>query len=104
MRGSLTRLMARRQGKHVESPLSEKARLQTPAYSQGRQADPVVQRKLLNADELIQWAKAHGFETTQPAEELHTTVAYSKIPFDWSNLKPDTESPAAREAVPEPNE
>ncbi|MCV3804744.1 DUF1073 domain-containing protein [Pseudomonas aeruginosa] len=42
-----------------------------------------VSRKVLNAGAIIDWAKAQGFETTLPAEDLHVTVAYSKTPVDW---------------------
>jgi phage-related protein (TIGR01555 family) len=42
-----------------------------------------VSRKVLNAGAIIDWAKAQGFETTLPADDLHVTVAYSKTPVDW---------------------
>ncbi|MEH6676144.1 anti-CBASS protein Acb1 family protein [Phenylobacterium sp.] len=42
-----------------------------------------VQRKLLNASELIAWAKAQGFKTTTPAEDMHVTVAFSRVAVDW---------------------
>jgi hypothetical protein len=42
-----------------------------------------VQRKLLNADAVIAWAKSQGFETTLPAGEMHVTVLYSRTPVDW---------------------
>ncbi len=42
-----------------------------------------VQRKLLNADAFIEWAKGQGFATTVPADELHVTVAFSRNPVDW---------------------
>ncbi|WP_370599565.1 anti-CBASS protein Acb1 family protein [Pseudomonas nitroreducens] len=42
-----------------------------------------VSRKVLNASAIIDWAKAQGFESTLPAEDLHVTVAYSKTPVDW---------------------
>ncbi|MFG8133166.1 anti-CBASS protein Acb1 family protein [Pseudomonas aeruginosa] len=42
-----------------------------------------VSRKVLNAGAIIDWAKAQGFETTLPGEDLHVTVAYSKTPVDW---------------------
>lgn len=42
-----------------------------------------VQRKLLNAAEFIAWAKAQGFETTTPADDLHVTIAFSRRPVDW---------------------
>jgi phage-related protein (TIGR01555 family) len=41
-----------------------------------------VQRKLLNAGELIKWAKEQGFDTTIPAEDIHVTVLYSRQPVD----------------------
>ncbi|HBO2606443.1 TPA: DUF1073 domain-containing protein [Pseudomonas aeruginosa] len=42
-----------------------------------------VSRKVLNAGAIIDWAKAQGFDTTLPAEDLHVTVAYSKTQVDW---------------------
>jgi phage-related protein (TIGR01555 family) len=51
-----------------------------------RDADPrtlYVRRDVLNADEIIVWAKAQGFTTTLPADDMHVTVAFSKQPVDW---------------------
>lgn len=45
-----------------------------------------VQRKLLNAADLIAWAKAQGFETTLPASDMHVTVLYSRTPVDPMKL------------------
>lgn len=45
-----------------------------------------VSRKVENAAEIIAWAKAQGFETTQPADELHVTVAFSRTPIDWMKV------------------
>jgi len=42
-----------------------------------------VSRKLLNADEVIAWAKRQGFSVTCPAEDLHVTILYSKTAVDW---------------------
>lgn len=41
-----------------------------------------VQRKLLNAAELIAWAKGNGFDTTLPADDMHVTVLYSRAEVD----------------------
>lgn len=41
-----------------------------------------VQRKLLNAGDLIAWAKANGFASTLNASDLHVTVLYSRNPVD----------------------
>ena len=45
-----------------------------------------VSRPVENADEIIQWAKSVGFETTLPAEDMHVTICYSKEPVDWLAL------------------
>lgn len=41
-----------------------------------------VHRKLLNAADLIAWAKAQGLQSTLPAEDMHVTVLYSRQPVD----------------------
>lgn len=45
-----------------------------------------VQRKLLNAPDLIAWAKAQGFKSTTPADDLHVTIAFSRRPVDWMKV------------------
>jgi hypothetical protein len=47
-----------------------------------------VQRKVENAAELIAWAKAQGFATTVPPEEMHVTQCYSRAELDWMTLEP----------------
>ncbi len=42
-----------------------------------------VYRRLLNAAELLEWARAQGFRTALLPEELHVTVAYSRRPVNW---------------------
>jgi len=42
-----------------------------------------VSRKVENADEIIAWAKRQGFKTTLPADDLHVTVAFSRVAVDW---------------------
>jgi phage-related protein (TIGR01555 family) len=48
-----------------------------------------VRRDVVNASSIIAWAKAQGFETTLPAEELHVTIAYSRTPIDWMKVRED---------------
>lgn len=55
-------------------PTSLQKALEQPLY---------VCRKVLNAAEIIKWAKEQGFETTYPADEMHVTVAFSRAPVDW---------------------
>lgn len=45
-----------------------------------------VYRQLLNASDLIDWARSQGFATTMPADQLHVTVAYSKRPVNWFGM------------------
>lgn len=41
-----------------------------------------VQRKLLNAADLIKWAKAQGFTSTLPAGDMHVAVLFSRTAVD----------------------
>ena len=41
-----------------------------------------VQRKLLNADELVRWAEGQGFKTTLEPSDMHVTILYSRTPVD----------------------
>lgn len=42
-----------------------------------------VRRDVLNASEIIAWAKKQGFTTTLPADDMHVTIAFSRQPVDW---------------------
>lgn len=45
-----------------------------------------VRRDLLNADELVAWAKDEGLEVTVPANKMHVTIAFSRTPVDWIKM------------------
>lgn len=45
-----------------------------------------ISRPILNAEDIIAWAKSQGFKTTLPAEEMHVTVAYSTKAVDWREV------------------
>ena len=47
-----------------------------------------VYRPIRNPDDIISWAKSHGFEKTIPADDLHVTIAFSKSKLDWGYLEP----------------
>ncbi|WP_266032625.1 hypothetical protein [Brucella intermedia] len=53
-----------------------------------------VHRPLLNAVQLIAWARLNGFKTAVPPEEMHVTVCYSKTPIDWGD--PGFSTPGVR--------
>lgn len=42
-----------------------------------------VCRPVLNAADILAWAKAQGFASTLDADDLHVTVALSRTPVDW---------------------
>ncbi|MDZ7904611.1 MAG: DUF1073 domain-containing protein [Cypionkella sp.] len=42
-----------------------------------------IHRKVVNAGEIIEWAKSQGFKTTLPDDDLHVTIAFSRSPVDW---------------------
>jgi phage-related protein (TIGR01555 family) len=48
-----------------------------------------IERQLLNADEVIRWAKSQGLETTLAAEDMHVTIAFSRAPVDWFSVGTD---------------
>lgn len=45
-----------------------------------------VRRQLLNASDLLTWAREQGFDKLLPAEELHVTVTFSRVPVDWMKM------------------
>lgn len=45
-----------------------------------------VHRKLINADEVIAWARKQGFTGIEKASDLHVTVLYSKQAVDWFKM------------------
>lgn len=60
-----------------------------PAGQRATDAEPrtlYVRRNVVNAAEIIAWAKGQGFQTTLPAEDLHVTITYSRSPVDWMKM------------------
>lgn len=45
-----------------------------------------VSRKVLNAADIIKWAKSAGLSDLIPADELHVTLVYSETPLDWFKI------------------
>ncbi len=42
-----------------------------------------VRRQLINAAEVIAWAKGQGFTSTLAGDDMHATIVYSRSPVDW---------------------
>lgn len=58
-----------------------------------------VSRSVLNAREIIAWAKGQGFSSTVPAEDMHVTVAFSRAPVDWMRVGTEWPGPDGKGEV-----
>lgn len=77
-------------GQSVQGPLhvgrnlfGRKKKRPVPLMNKSEPKTLYVQRTLENASEVIAWAKAQGFKTTQLPGDMHVTLAYSKEPLVW---------------------
>jgi len=69
---------------HVPRPLTDAEREERKGKLKKMEPRPLyVRRDVLNAAELISWAKEQGFTTCLPPEQMHVTICYSKNPVDW---------------------
>jgi len=48
-----------------------------------------VCRPVVNAEEIIEWAKSQGFGKTLQPGDMHVTIAYSTAPMDWTQVRGD---------------
>ncbi len=46
-------------------------------------------RKVINAKQIMQWARGQGIEKMLAPDDLHVTVAFSKVPIDWTEIGED---------------
>ena len=60
-----------------------------PAFAAGDKSPLYVSRKLLNASDVLAWAKKVGFKNLQAADDLHVTVLFSRTPVDWFEMGTD---------------
>jgi hypothetical protein len=49
-------------------------------------------RKVINAKQIMQWAREQGIEKMLAPDDLHVTVAYSKTSIDWTEIGEDWHS------------
>ncbi|MGO0683489.1 anti-CBASS protein Acb1 family protein [Pseudomonas fulva] len=70
----------------------DEARMRNAPLNDAAPRPLYVQRKVTNGAEILAWAKAQGFESTVPADELHVTIAYSRQPLDWMKVGGDWSS------------
>jgi hypothetical protein len=69
--------------------MQQKADKPMPAAKSAPARTLYVHRPLTNAEPLIAWAKANGFSTTLPTDDMHATIAYSRAPVDWNSVPVD---------------
>ena len=73
---------------HYPKGRESKLRAMAEKFKAYKKADTVntlyVRRDILNGAQLVDWAKTNGFKTTLPADDMHVTVAFSKMPVDWA--------------------
>lgn len=55
-----------------------------------------VSRKVLNGQDLHDWAQRAGFKNVVPADKMHVTVAYSKAPVHHGSVGPHQETVTAQ--------
>ena len=48
-----------------------------------------VQRKVMNAGQILRWAKEQGFIDLLKPDDLHVTILYSETPVDWMEMGVD---------------
>lgn len=48
-----------------------------------------VYRSVVNSEDVVAWAREQGLASTVPPEELHVTIARSRVPIDWMQIEPD---------------
>lgn len=68
-------------GVHVPR-LNVKRPEKKPPLTKASGAEPIyVYRPLLNAEELVEWARSQGFTSALNPDDMHATVVYSRRPF-----------------------
>lgn len=74
------------EGDDLMAMTPEQRREQLRAVGDAEPRTLYVSRKVLNAADIIEWAKGQGFTTTLDVADLHVTVAYSRTPLDWMKV------------------
>jgi hypothetical protein len=71
-----------------EEPVSlTSAQLHTLKARGGSFVKPLyIRRNVVNAEDIVEWAKEQGFSSIIREDELHVTVCYSRTPIDWFKL------------------
>jgi hypothetical protein len=61
----------------------------SPEETAPQRSSLYVYRPLIDTDALMEWAKAQGFASMLPPDDLHVTICYSKVPVRWTDVQQD---------------
>lgn len=50
-----------------------------------------VRRQVMNAEDIVTWARGQGLRDVVAASDMHVTVAWSRAPIDWFQFRQDFE-------------
>lgn len=75
--------------KRYKTKPSTPARTSAAPVAKSKPKPLYVCRAVLNADEIIAWARGQGFASTLPADDMHVTVAFSRQPINWHAVGDD---------------
>lgn len=57
-----------------------------PAFGDSAPRSLYVRRQLLNANDVIAWAKSQGFMSTLEPADMHVTIVFSRDALDWMTV------------------
>lgn len=75
------------EGPHLQNVRRKGFEGRPPAFLKKTKNAPLfIKRPVLNAIEIVAWAKDQGFRTTLVPEDMHVTVMWSENPVDWNAM------------------
>jgi len=69
-----------------DSRKKKKRKLRKEAHVLDEPRTLYIRRNVVNAEQIVNWAKDSGFTTTLPPEDMHVTIAFSRTPIPWSKI------------------
>jgi phage-related protein (TIGR01555 family) len=65
------------------------AEIHTRAVRDATPRSLYVSRRVMNAPDILKWAKGQGIPDLEPAEELHVTIFWTQDKVDWTKVPTD---------------
>lgn len=76
-------------GTAANQPKAPAAEVKLRLVKDAAPAPLYVQRKVMNAGQILRWAKEQGFTDLLKPDDLHVTILYSETPVDWMEMGVD---------------